>query len=118
MTIGGVALTVELLETPTADALWAALPFQARANTWGDEVYFSTPAHADQEPDARTEFQLGEIAFWPPGDAIAVLFGATPASRHGEPRLASPGNLWGRTRDDVTRLRSVRSGASITVERA
>ena len=118
MTIGDVELDVELLDTPTADAIWEAVPFRARGNTWGDEVYFSTPVQAAQEPDARTEFSLGEIAFWPPGDAIAVLFGPTPASRNKEPRLASPGNFWGRTEDDVTQLRGVRSGVTIQVEKA
>ena len=118
ITVGDVELNVELLDTPTADAIWEALPFKARGNLWGDEVYFSTPVQTAEETDARTEFELGEIVFWPPGDAIAVLFGPTPASHGGEPRLASPGNLWGNTQDDVTELRGVRSGVSITVEKA
>ena len=113
-----VVLEVELLETPNADALYSAMPFTAKANTWGDEVYFSTPVQCGQEPEASTTFALGEIAFWPPGNAIAILFGATPASHGDEPRLASPGNLWGRASDDVKQLRSVSAGAAITVEQA
>jgi len=35
MTIGSVVLEAEILETPTAEAIWNALPFTSKANTWG-----------------------------------------------------------------------------------
>ena len=34
MTIGSVTLEAELLDTPTAEAIWNALPFTSKANTW------------------------------------------------------------------------------------
>ena len=118
MTIGGVVLEAELLKTPTADALWDAAPFSAKANTWGEEVYFSTPVQMTQEPDARDVMQPGDLAFWPPGSAIAIGFGPTPVSKGNEIRLASPSNVWGRALGDVRSLMAVRSGAAIKVERA
>lgn len=117
MTIGDVVIEAELFDTPTADALFDAAPFTASANTWGDEVYFSTPISLPREADARAVVEAGEMAFWNDGDAIAIGFGPTPVSHGDEIRLASPANVWGRALDDVQRLRSVRAGAPITVER-
>lgn len=118
MTIGEVVIRAELRATPTADALYAAAPFEARASTWGDEVYFRTPVAQAREPGAKAVVEPGELAFWPDGDAIAIGFGPTPISHGDEFRLASPCNIWGRALDDVQALRAVRSGAAIKVERA
>lgn len=116
ITMAAVVLEAEVLDTPTADAIYAALPIESSANTWGDEVYFSIPVSAGQEPDAREVMEPGDIAYWPPGSAIAIAFGPTPASHGSELRLASASNVWARALGDVTTLSAVAAGTPVKVE--
>ncbi|MFQ5974215.1 MAG: cyclophilin-like fold protein [Alphaproteobacteria bacterium] len=116
MTIGSVELTAELFETPTADAVYDALPFTSSASTWGEEVYFSAPVQVEREADAKDVIELGELAFWVEGDSIAIGFGRTPISRGDEIRLAARTNIWGRVLGDVKQLKAARDGDPITVE--
>lgn len=118
MKFQGATLHAVLADTPTAEAVWQALPFEARAMTWGDEVYFFTPARAEVEADARCLIDPGEIAFWPEGDAIAVGFGETPISAPGEIRLASDCNVFAQAEEDVTALKVVATGSPVRCEKA
>jgi hypothetical protein len=117
MTLGSVALEAELFDTPTADAIYSKLPFTSAASTWGDEVYFSTPARVCKEPDAKDVIEAGELAFWVEGSSIAIGFGPTPVSRGKEIRLVTRANVWGKILGPVTQLRKVKDGDSIKVEK-
>ena len=118
LSIGAVELTAELLDTPTAEAIYRALPFSSTAQTWGEEVYFSTPVDVILEADARDVVQAGELAFWVEGSAIAIGFGPTPISHGDEIRLAARTNVWARAVEDVKALKSVKPGEPVRVAAA
>ena len=118
ITAGAVEVTAELVDTPTADAVWEALPFDAAASTWGDEIYFGIPVTAEQEPGSSAVVEIGAVAYWPPGSALCLFFGRTPASRGNEIRAASAVNVIGSIDGDPTVLKRVPDGERITVDRA
>ena len=112
---GKLALDAELLDTPTAKAVLAALPIASSVLTWGEEVYFDVPLRAQGEADAREVVTPGEIAYWPDGPGIAIGFGRTPISQANECRLASPCNVFAKATSDVKALKEVRPGTKVKV---
>ena len=112
---GELTLDAELLDTPTAKSVTAALPISSSVLTWGEEVYFDVPLQVNREPDARAVITPGEIAFWPQGPAIAIGFGRTPISKGDETRLASPCNVFAKAVGDVKVLAKVEIGAKVEV---
>jgi uncharacterized protein len=117
ITAGGVSALATLDDSPTGRAVAAALPLEATASTWGDEIYFPIPV-ALPEDQARATVALGDLGYWPPGHAFCIFFGPTPASEGDEIRPASPVNVLGRLDGDPTVFRTVRTGARVRVERA
>ncbi|HCI85695.1 MAG TPA: hypothetical protein DHV68_02490 [Dehalococcoidia bacterium] len=114
---GGVVVTAELNDSQTSDALWEALPITGSANIWGDEIYFSIPVYEEEEEDAQETVEMGAVAYWPPGNALCLFWGATPMSAPGEIRPASAVNVMGLIDGDATVLGGVSGGAEATVER-
>jgi hypothetical protein len=114
---GTVSLPAELNDNPTAQQVWDALPIEGQANTWGDEIYFGIPVAAEQESDARADVEVGELGYWPVGQAFCIFFGPTPVSTGDQPRAASPVNILGRVLGDATEFRAVRSGETVRITR-
>jgi hypothetical protein len=114
---GALSLDAELLDTPTAKAIAAALPISSGALTWGEEVYFDVPVEIAREPDARAVITPGEIAYWPQGPAIAIGFGRTPISKGNETRLASPCNVFAKAVGSVKVLAKVKTGTEVKVSK-
>jgi hypothetical protein len=111
-----VAELFEERSPQTVKALWAVLPITARANTWGNEIYFSIGIKIARE-NANEVVEKGALAYWPPGEAFCIFFGPTPASRGNEIRAASPVNIFGKISGDPEIFKKVRHGDEIVIDK-
>jgi hypothetical protein len=114
---GEVTVTAELNESETAKAVWEGLPIQGVASTWGEEIYFSTSLSLQVE-SGQEVVEEGDLGYWPPGQALCLFFGPTPASRGDEIRAASAVTIFGHVVGDAQVLKSVADGTPIAVTRS
>jgi hypothetical protein len=116
---GKVTLKGVLNDSPSAQALAARLPLAFRMSRWGDEYYggIGKPLGVAEAPDARADMELGELAYWLPGNALCVFFGPTPASTGAQPRAASPVNPVGKLEGDLAALKTLGGSITAAVER-
>jgi hypothetical protein len=117
ITVGELSVEARLNLSQTATAIWGALPISAKAETWGDEIYFDVDVTAGLE-SPREVVEAGDLGYWPPGRAFCIFFGPTPMSRGGEIRPASPVSVVGRIAGDPKVFKTVRAGSPVTVRRA
>jgi len=116
--IDDLRLRAELNDTACARAVAARLPIETHPDTWGEEFYFDIGLTHPEEAGAATEVEIGEIGYWPPGRALAIFFGRTPASSGDKPVAASAVNRIGRVLDDATVLRRHLGARLIRIEQA
>jgi hypothetical protein len=116
--IGDLKVEAELNEWKTAQLIWEALPIEAKANLWGEEIYFSTPVKTGLEKGAKEVVSAGELGYWPTGHAFCIFFGPTPASRGEEIRAASAVNIIGKVLSDPKVFRKAKDGEKIVLEKA
>lgn len=114
ITMGQVRCRAVLNDSPCAAAIHEALPIEASANTWGEEIYFGIGVDFDLADDAREDMDVGELGYWPPGKAFCIFFGRTPASGpDGKPRAAGKVNPIGRLVGDPGVLNAVGDGETV-----
>ncbi|MBI2046710.1 hypothetical protein HYT26_00905 [Candidatus Pacearchaeota archaeon] len=114
-------IEADLNDSETAKKIYNALPIEAEANTWGEEIYFEIPVRAEEEQAySRQNVKVGELAYWPQGNAFCIFFGRTPASINSEPRAISNVNVVGAilTKKDAETFKSVKDGDKIKIEKA
>ena len=105
-------------KTETASKILKLLPIKSKISTWGDEIYFDIPKNdIKPENNAKEVFNLGEIAFWNQGSAIAIGFGPTPVSKGSEIRLISKANHWADAINpqDLKKLKGCKDGDDVLV---
>jgi len=118
ISFASTSFEAKLNDSPTAQAIWSALPVEGQVTTWGDEIYFAIPVEMPQEEDARAEVEVGELGYWPMGDAFCIFFGPTPVSTDEKPRAYSPVNIIGEIHGEPAALRSIRDGEPVKLTRS
>jgi hypothetical protein len=112
-----ITLEAELFDTACAKAVSEKLPLEAVPNEWGDEFYFEIPVKSPLDETATRMVKIGDIGYWPPGQAIAIFFGPTPLSSGADPVPASEVNIIGKIAGDATLLKKVRDASTIRLEK-
>lgn len=98
----------------TVKKIIAALPVEQAAAKWGDEFYFRIPVECGLENEAET-VSVGDLSFWPQGNAFCIFFGKTPISTTEEEIVpTSAVNLVGRV-ENAREMKIFRDGVTIKI---
>lgn len=118
ISINDLEFEATVYENEGGVALTSSLPLEVSMSRWGDEYYGSIPTEIYEDDNSRDLLEIGEIAFWPPGNAFCIFFGPTPMSEGNEPRAASDvvplGIIDGG--DDLYELKSLGSVIKATID--
>ena len=114
ITIQNQQFAAELNDCPAAKKLLEQLPLKLRMSRWGDEYYGDCGLAIAIDDSARDILEVGEIAYWPPGSALCLFFGPTPASTDERPRAASEVVPLGRITGGAEALKAL--GPSVAAE--
>ena len=116
ITVGEVALEADLNDTATAAKIGEALPIRTSFNTWGDEIYFSIPVDSELDDSAQEVVEIGDLGYWPPGNAFCIFFGLTPVSEPGRIMPASAVNVIGKVVGDATLFKQAMRAREVVLE--
>ena len=109
----GLSLKAELNNSSGAGALAGKLPITIRLSRWGDEYYGDCGLNVEAEDTSREILEIGEMALWPPGNALCLFFGSTDE----RPRAASPVAPIGRILDDPSPLKGLGGSIELTLRK-
>ena len=120
ITVGELEAKAMFNDTETAKKVLGVLPVSASVNVWGEEIYFNVPVEADLENAVET-VNMGDIAYWPQGNALCIFFGRTPVSEGDEIRPISAVNVIGEVEGSPRLFRDLldglRKGEHITISK-
>ena len=109
-------LEINLRNTETAKLIAETIPIYSKIQIWGEEIFFDTNLQVKLEDDAKEVVQLGELAFWTEGSAIAIGYGKTPVSVDQEIRLIGPCNVWADGNFKKSDFDNIKPGDEISLE--
>jgi len=116
ITVGSVSIRGELFDSPCARAIAAKLPLERAFEEWGDEFYFPVGVELPLDKSATTDLAVGDIGYWPPGDALCIFFGPTPMSAGPKPVPAGHVNLVGRISGEARSFRNAKEATTIRID--
>jgi hypothetical protein len=116
--IGQLSMDAELNDTITANKIKEALPIETSFSTWGDEIYFRIPVEEGLDDSAKEVVEVGDLGYWPSGNAFCIFFGMTPVSEPGKIKPATAVNIIGRVLDDATEFKQAMHGPSVRISTA
>lgn len=114
---GGIVSEAILAESETANAIWDSLPIESTCNIWGDEIYFSIPVSLSLDETAKEIVDMGDLGYWPTGEALCIFFGPTPLSEGDEIRPASAVNIVGKIISNPKVFKDVSLGTKIFIRK-
>lgn len=115
--IDGKEIRAEFFDTECAKKIYQSLPIESYVNEWGEEFYFSIGIDMPLDNSATKNVKVGDIGYWPPGQALAIFFGKTPISTGEDPVPASEVNIVGKLIDSYFILKSLRGSKKIRIEK-
>lgn len=116
VSVEGVILNGTLHDTPCAKQIVEQLPARGEINTWGNEYYFEVDINLGPDETATKDVEVGDLAYWPQGNAIALFFGPTPESSGDEPVPASKVNIIGKV-DNAEYLKQLDGKGEIVIDK-
>ena len=102
------------LSPNTADKILNFLPMKYKVvlQRWGEEIFFFLPDSLKEigYENAKTELEIGDIAFWPRDPACCIFFGKTPLSKSEKPVAMEPVNVFARVIQGLELLGDLEDG--------
>ena len=102
--IDSVEFGIKLKSTYTAQEIIKRLPLYGKCQKRGDEYYFYINVKIQKDDIAKQIINLGEIAYWPAGNAIAIAYAETPISKRNEIKLVDKCIIWAKAKFDLKML--------------
>ena len=75
-----------------------------------------TPLEIETDKNAREELEIGNLAYWAPGNMFCIFYGTTPVSINQKPRASSKVNVFDKILGDISPLYAVQSNDPVVVE--
>ena len=106
-------ITVELGEGAVAKELWSRLPIDSKARLRGEEIHFPILAPDAVEPADRSELDVGDVAYWPPENALCLFFDHTTGKT---PRTAEDFTKVGWIVEGLEDCKHIRANETLRIE--